>query len=77
MWSAAFWKDTFDRTVRTCAETALGLITAAGADVLDLTTKASAVVIGTSAVVTVLACVVASGVGTKGTAASTSVVSYE
>ena len=66
MWSKQFWKDTAERTIRTFAQALLALI---GTNVVAITTldwPQMLLAAATAAVITVLTCVVATGVGVKG-----------
>jgi hypothetical protein len=66
MWSTAFWKDTAERTIRTFAQALLALIGTNVVDITDLDWTQMLLAAATAAVITVLTCVVATGVGTKG-----------
>ena len=66
MWTAAFWKDTAERTIRTFAQVMLAMIGTNVVDITSLDWKQMLLAASTAAVITVLTCVVATGVGVKG-----------
>lgn len=69
MFDPLFWKDAVERAVRAAAAAVLSLLGTSATGLLDVDPKAAASVAGLAAVVSLLTSVVASGVGTKGTAA--------
>jgi hypothetical protein len=67
MRTAAFWSSTFERAIRTWAQALLALIGTDLVAITDLDWAQMLLASATAAVITVLTCVVASGVGDKGT----------
>ena len=66
MWQAPFWKSTAERTIRTFAQALLALIGTNLVAVTDLDWPQMLLASTTAAIITVLTCVVATGVGDEG-----------
>jgi hypothetical protein len=63
-----FWRDALERAVRTAAQALIGVFAAGATGVLDVAWPAALSAAGLAALVSLLTSVVASGVGTPGTA---------
>jgi hypothetical protein len=66
MWTAAFWKATAERTIRTVAQSLIALIGTNTVQITDLDWVQMLLASATAGVLTVLTCIVATGVGDKG-----------
>lgn len=68
MFNPEFWKDAFERALRTAAQALIGILGAGATGLLDVDYVAAGSAAGLAALLSLLTSVVASGVGTKGTA---------
>lgn len=68
MLTSIFWRDAFERALRTAAQALIALLTSGVTGLLDVPWPAAASAAGLAALVSLLTSVVASGVGTQGTA---------
>lgn len=62
MWTLDFWKDTVERSVKTAAQTIVGLLVA-GATILTIDWAQAAAVTGTAMLASVLTSLISTGVG--------------
>ncbi len=76
MLTSTFWRDALERCLRTAAQALLGVLTVAGVTVLDVDWQQAGAVAVTAALVSLLMSVVASGVGTPGTASVLPEIEY-
>ncbi|MGH3117789.1 MAG: holin [Gaiellales bacterium] len=68
MLNPTFWRDALERALRTAAQTLIGVLTADATGLLEVDWVAAGSAAGLAALLSLLTSVVASGVGTKGTA---------
>lgn len=64
--TGAFWAAAVERAVRTAAQTALGVLTAAGATPLDIDWKEAGLAVLVASAISLLMSIVATGVGNVG-----------
>lgn len=64
-----FWRDALERAIRTAAQTLIGVLGAGATGVLDVAWPAALSAAGLAALLSLLTSVIATGVGTPGTAA--------
>jgi r1t holin len=69
MLTATWWRDALERAVRTAAQALVAILGTGATDVLDVDWPAALSAAGLAALASLLTSVVASGVGTPGTAA--------
>ncbi|MGH3388940.1 MAG: holin [Actinomadura sp.] len=69
MFTANFWRDAIERAIRTAAQALIGILGAGATGLLDIDWPAALSAAGLAALLSLLTSIVASGVGTKGTAA--------
>lgn len=73
MWTKAFWLATLERVLRTFAQALIAALTASGTGLIDTDWQGAASTAGMAAVLALLTCVAASGVGSPGPSLGTEV----